>query len=187
MIKEQINVNCTGIVKSFDKENMTADVEPLIRKGGKKYPVLKNLRVAHYSGHGYFIRPILRENDKVFLFISQGYLEDALETDRAEEENFLKFNLSNAVIYPNVTKEVYNTYSEEGLLIGTENAYIQFLEDSIKIKIGDHEVVMDSTGLSSNESITVGDISLTGHTHATAALGTPSVPIPFPAPTPPTP
>ena len=175
-VLSDVNVNCIGIVERFDRQKMTADVTPKVESLGKRYSTLTNLRVAYYSGNGYFIRPLLKKGDFVFLLVGQGYLEDSLNGDN-EEENFLRFSLSNAIVYPSVSKKTYTVFEKEGLLIGTEKAYIQFLEDKIIFKIGDHEVTVDGSKLDSNQDVTTGNAvlsTLPTHTHTVSVAGVPT-------------
>lgn len=179
-ILSAIEISFAGEILAFDEKKMVADVKPLLQYAKQQLPTLKNVPVEITGGAGFFIRPIYKKGDIVRLTVSGSAIQRAiLEKRPIEMKTIEKFLIGNCTVSSGlVGKNPPSVFQQKsGLLIGKDNVYLHFSENSIEI-LGNVQIngnVVVNGNISALDFV-AGLISFVAHKHISSPPSTPTSP-----------
>ena len=195
-IAKQMQLGIVAEIKNFDSKKMRADVQPIMKTKNlsgtvQVYPIIPNVPVQMIYAGGYYIRPVYKSGDMVWLTFATFDIANALNAV-SEVESTKVFTLESCSVTGAVTPTKFTAPaefgSEPGLIIGHEsgNAFMSCGEDNITFKFGNGQEVikMSATGIETMKDIKAGGevtvngltlpLTISQHTHlaGTALIST---------------
>jgi len=198
-ITAKMNTVIPARVDSYDKDGPYVSATPLIDKIMSDGTALRlgsivKIPVVFQRTNRFKMSYPLEAGDGVLLLFSQRCIDEWAQSGSfATPVNPRVFALTDAIAIPGLFGQGKAKKITSAKELEIEFDDVKITSDGKKWKFtGDIEVEgkIDATGVISTDStmsctdVNVGSFTLKQHTHATAALGVPSLPIPFPAPVP---
>lgn len=172
---------CPAIVVSVDSETKRVSAQPLpsakTEEGFVDMPVVHNVPLIFTSGGGYTVSANVSEGDSILLvFCRRGISKFKRDFKNALPSGGM-MDMDSAVGIPCFGN--LNITASEGISLQKDDGSIkvEVLDDEVKMVNGEHEMVLDSTGVvTALDFKTTTGVSLLGHGHS--AFNTPPTPTP---------
>lgn len=185
---QRVEQGLVGLISSFDKETMRADVKPLQadpavgNSAPVPLPVLPSIPVSLIYAGDFYIRPNYQEGDMVWVSFATRDIASSLRGETLERSKRV-FDLSSASVAYAIAPTDWTPpaeFSEDGLLIGHKDgdAYLKFESDKVTAYFdgGDKKVEWSDGGMRFWNGTAWTNFAT--HVHPTAAAGPPSPPTP---------
>jgi len=179
-----------AIVVKYDAEKNRATVKPLVMRidtSGELYERadLPSVPVFQIGGGGYMLRFNLKEGDLGWIKANDRDISLFLQSyDQAKPNTFRKHVFDDAVFFPDVMRNYSVTDGEDCVLQSTDGSVrIALLENLVRITATDVEIngnlavsgdVVAVGEVAANAASPATQVTLSGHTHTSAAPGSPT-------------
>lgn len=180
---ESIEVGFLAEIKSFDAQKMRASISPGVKIENEfqsiNIPVMEDVPCEFIYAGGFYIRPEYAAGDIVACTVQASPFKPFLDSGKkVNVANRIRFSYSNITIRNGIAPKTIaeNKFSENGLLIGKGDIYLQIKPDDEGIYIdGDVEINGDvkiDGELETTGDITVNGISFLQHIHSETGANT---------------
>jgi len=140
-------------IDQFDSKTMRATIIPLLQtetsEGVFDWPAIADIPVLYINAGGYYIRPVYKKGDFVWVGWSTFDYNDALD-EKTLPETDLKRSIGSAAVIGAIASDKFQppaAFDDDGLLIGNgDDLIIQIKDDTILVKNKSGQFELKSSG-----------------------------------------